>query len=111
MKKLLATFVCMLFMSCATTVAQNQIVDFESCVAAGNKVLRIYPPKCVAPGVGTFTQKIDKPEVADPLIHKKVCEDLCGNGSCEEMVCMAQGCPCAENPESCPADCSSSTVK
>lgn len=33
------------------------------------------------------------------------CTDQCGNGSCEEMVCMAVGCPCAETVTSCPADC------
>ncbi len=33
------------------------------------------------------------------------CTDQCGNGSCEEMVCMAIGCPCAETAESCAADC------
>jgi hypothetical protein len=34
-----------------------------------------------------------------------ICEDLCGDGTCQEMVCMAEGCPCAETPETCPEDC------
>jgi hypothetical protein len=33
------------------------------------------------------------------------CLDRCGNGSCEEMVCMGSGCPCAETAESCAQDC------
>ncbi len=33
------------------------------------------------------------------------CINQCGNGTCEEMVCMAVGCPCAETVESCPQDC------
>ncbi|PIU88736.1 hypothetical protein COS64_02515 [archaeon CG06_land_8_20_14_3_00_37_11] len=33
------------------------------------------------------------------------CKDLCGNNICEEAVCQAIGCPCAENNESCPYDC------
>lgn len=33
------------------------------------------------------------------------CKDLCGNGTCQEIVCMAIGCPCAETKESCPQDC------
>lgn len=33
------------------------------------------------------------------------CVNQCGNGTCEEMVCMAVGCPCAETAESCTADC------
>jgi len=34
-----------------------------------------------------------------------ICIDQCGNGICEEMVCMGEGCPCPETPESCPVDC------
>ena len=34
-----------------------------------------------------------------------VCKNLCGNGICEEIVCQAIGCPCAETAESCPEDC------
>jgi len=33
------------------------------------------------------------------------CKDLCGDGVCEEVVCMAIGCPCPETPENCPQDC------
>jgi len=33
------------------------------------------------------------------------CKDLCGNGICQEVVCLAIGCPCAETAESCPQDC------
>ena len=31
----------------------------------------------------------------------------CGNGICEDMVCMAIGCPEAETIENCPQDCDS----
>jgi len=33
------------------------------------------------------------------------CKNECGNGTCEEIVCMAVGCPCAETKASCPQDC------
>lgn len=36
---------------------------------------------------------------------EKICRDLCGNGRCDEIVCMATGCPCPETRESCPRDC------
>ena len=36
---------------------------------------------------------------------QRFCKDLCGDGVCQEVVCMAVGCPCAESPESCPEDC------
>lgn len=35
-----------------------------------------------------------------------ICKDMCGNGTCEEIVCMGTGCPCAETPQTCPQDCS-----
>lgn len=40
-----------------------------------------------------------------PSGKTKACKDLCGNGTCQEIVCMAIGCPCAETKESCPQDC------
>jgi putative hemolysin len=33
------------------------------------------------------------------------CKNECGNGTCQEVVCKAIGCPCAETKASCPADC------
>ncbi|MEW6610246.1 MAG: hypothetical protein AB1352_01265 [Patescibacteria group bacterium] len=33
------------------------------------------------------------------------CKNLCGNGTCEEIVCMAIGCPCPETSSTCPQDC------
>lgn len=33
------------------------------------------------------------------------CKNLCGDGECQQVVCQAVGCPCAETPESCPSDC------
>ena len=33
------------------------------------------------------------------------CANECGNGSCQEMVCQAVGCPCSETKQSCPQDC------
>jgi putative hemolysin len=36
---------------------------------------------------------------------ERFCKDLCGDGVCQEIVCMAVGCPCSESPETCPEDC------
>jgi len=36
---------------------------------------------------------------------KYFCKDLCGDGICQEIVCLAEGCPCAENKNTCPNDC------
>ncbi|MDD5145998.1 MAG: hypothetical protein PHF44_04120 [Candidatus Pacebacteria bacterium] len=35
----------------------------------------------------------------------EICKDLCGDGTCQEIVCLALGCPCAETKQSCPQDC------
>jgi len=36
------------------------------------------------------------------------CKNLCGDGICQEITCMAIGCPCPETPKTCPEDCSGS---
>jgi len=33
------------------------------------------------------------------------CKSLCGDGICQEIVCMAIGCPCPETSQNCPQDC------
>jgi|GEM_PF-5430281 len=37
--------------------------------------------------------------------NKKGCVDKCGDGFCQEVVCQALDCPCAETKEGCPQDC------
>jgi|GEM_PF-5891517 len=34
-----------------------------------------------------------------------ICKDLCGDGTCQEVVCLGNTCPCAENSNNCPIDC------
>lgn len=38
-------------------------------------------------------------------VKNSICKNLCGNGTCQERVCMGTGCACAETAESCPQDC------
>ncbi len=71
------------------------ITSFEECVAAGYPVMRSYPAKCMTKDKLLFTQDI-----------KSLCKDLCGDGECQQLVCMGQGCPCAETEANCPRDCS-----
>lgn len=73
--------------------------SFKECVAAGGAVLKSYPAQCVTVDGIRF---VEHEGVRQP---GRACKDLCGNGSCEEIVCMAIGCPCAESHASCPADC------
>ena len=89
------------FQSCSVRASDPEppITNFKECVAAGNPVARSYPPQCRTKDGKVFVDTSKKIE------KKKYCTDQCGNGTCEEMVCMAVGCPCAETAETCPEDC------
>lgn len=41
-----------------------------------------------------------------PKTPARSCTDKCGDGFCQEVVCLSIGCPCAETPVSCSLDCS-----
>ena len=69
----------------------NTVSSFEECVAAGNPVMESYPRQCRSKNGELFVEQI--------------CLNQCGNGVCEEIVCLAAGCPCAETAISCPQDC------
>jgi hypothetical protein len=55
---------------------------------------------------GDGTCGLGEDETVCPEDCAATCVDRCGDGTCDEIVCMAIGCPCAETPESCPEDCS-----
>jgi len=40
-----------------------------------------------------------------PSGESESCQNLCGDGVCQEVVCMMVGCPCAETNSTCPQDC------
>jgi len=52
---------------------------------------------------GECEEGLEKQE--NQLEADNFCEDKCGDGVCDEFVCQAIGCPCAETKESCPQDC------
>jgi len=74
------------------------ISNFADCAAAGLPVTESYPRQCRTPDGSSFVEEI-------PTVSPSVCLDLCGNGTCEEIVCTAIGCPCPETPATCPQDC------
>jgi hypothetical protein len=37
--------------------------------------------------------------------EEAVCDNQCGDKTCQEVVCLAIDCPCAETKENCPQDC------
>lgn len=91
--------------------AQAEVKTFDECVAAGNAILRSLPPKCISASGEVFTEgKTNQRNVAEPNEQPaqkgdSLCKDKCGNGTCEQIVCLGSTCPCAETPASCPEDC------
>lgn len=88
----------------ACSTAQTKITSYDECVAAGNVILRSMPPQCVTRDGKRFVGQSPKPLVT-PEAKVEACKDSCGDGECQEVVCLALGCPCAETRESCPQDC------
>jgi len=61
----------------------------------------VYSPVC---GDGYCDYDEDE-DICPEDCQTGACVDMCGDGNCDEVVCLAAGCPCAETPEGCPEDC------
>jgi hypothetical protein len=93
--------------SCVVAQPAAAPSNFEECIAAGNPMLKSYPARCVAHGK-TFVQEVPRPsrEIGTPKgAFGGGCKSQCGDGTCQEVVCMAVGCPCPESPQTCSEDC------
>jgi hypothetical protein len=71
--------------------------SFQECVEQGGQVQESFPAICISKEGIRFVQPSSG--------RLKACTDKCGDGQCQEIVCMAVGCPCSESHESCPKDC------
>lgn len=103
-----------------TIFEERPIATYEDCVAAGNTIIRTEPPRCVTEDMQTYV-KGDAPRKI-PRKYKNQqdqnseqqglpgCQNRCGNGTCEQIVCLSLGCPCPETPKNCPQDCASQSV-
>ena len=88
----------------------SKITNFQECVQAGNLDLGSLPRQCRTQRGEVFVEEVEGKEGKDLPAgrqedEKEVCEDLCGDGICQEIVCLGAGCPCAETAEGCPEDC------
>ena len=102
MKKILFTFLFSGFLIAGCGNVTAVITNFDDCVKAGNPVMESYPRQCSTPEGEVFVEDVEIILEPEPV---EICEDMCGDGICQEIVCMAIGCPCAETAESCPEDC------
>ena len=91
-----------LFVFLRRSVKAPEITNFEECVERGNQILESYPRQCRTQKGEIFVEEIPVGEGPSP---EEICEDLCGDGICQEIVCLGSGCSCAETKESCPEDC------
>lgn len=85
--------------------SEVEIDSFEDCVEAGFAVMESYPRQC-SDGENTFVEDVEiiMPDVTEEN-PSEICTDQCGDDICQEVVCLGEGCPCAETIESCPEDC------
>ena len=83
--------------------ANLKVDNFEQCLKAGNPVMESYPRQCKTPAGKIFIEQLTNKEKIQP--PKVNCLNLCGDDICQEIVCLALGCPCAEDPQTCPEDC------
>ena len=80
--------------------------SYSECVQAGNPIARSYPASCRTSDGLIFFEEPQRPLIDRARkLPGSICTNGCGNGQCEEIVCMGAGCPCAETPQTCPADC------
>jgi hypothetical protein len=78
--------------------------NFKECVEASGQVTKSFPPLCIAADGSRFIQ-----EEGTETTKRRACKDRCGDGECQEIVCMAVGCACPETQDSCPQDCDTLT--
>jgi hypothetical protein len=43
--------------------------------------------------------------IEDRFPENDFCQNQCGNGKCDDIVCQGADCPCEESKENCPEDC------
>jgi hypothetical protein len=99
---------CIASLGCADNTANLNSNDqsiprnYEECIKAGFPTTKSMPPQCIANGV---IFRAEPQAFKKEIILEDICKDECGNGECQEIVCMGSGCPCAESSASCPEDC------
>lgn len=68
-------------------------------------VLRIVVPVFVVLSVFAVLFCVGRYATLKPGKNFIQCVNNCGNGICQEIVCLSSGCPCAETQATCPQDC------
>jgi uncharacterized protein len=100
--------------------AESGINSFAACAQAGYPIMETYPEQCRTKDGRNFTRQLSEeeklrliPPEENPIQPPESgaeapgqnCKNLCGDGVCQEIVCLSTGCPCAENAATCQSDC------
>ncbi|MCX6744796.1 MAG: RsiV family protein [Candidatus Parcubacteria bacterium] len=85
-------------------IAVNIINNFDECAKSGNAILESYPRQCKTADGRSFTEVINLNNNVNSVPDGS-CANKCGDGICQEIVCLTIGCPCAESGALCPEDC------
>lgn len=91
---------------------QKEIKTEKDCKDSGYEVL--YPELVGGPiqchtnsGIINVSSSPVLPPKLSNMTHqtKPICIDKCGDGVCQGIVCLGEGCPCAEDKTTCSLDC------
>lgn len=77
----------------------KKITNFEECVQANNPILESSPRQCHTANGDIFIEDLNTTGA------ETICQNKCGDGLCQEIVCLGSHCPCVENNQACPQDC------
>jgi len=95
MKKILFLLIIALFLAGCVS-KKGEINNFMECVESGFPAIETSPRQCSTPDGLMFVEEAGGPS----------CEDRCGDGVCQLVVCTGKGCPCPETGMTCTEDCS-----
>jgi len=84
---------------------KEEIKNFVECEAAGYPVMESYPRQCRTKEGKLFVEEIETKQERSQDKKMRNCVEKCGDGICQEIVCMGLECPCSETSLSCPSDC------
>ena len=81
-----------LILGCSSIKAEQSkssgVVDYESCVAAGFPIVKTYPARCINKEGKVFFQKTVQRIENGKQIENRICVNQCGNGVCQQIVCL-----------------------
>lgn len=89
-------------------ISEEKITTFTQCREIGYEIRGTDPRFCVTPSGRYIREEEEDKLFSTPRPTENpesICKNLCGDGICQEVVCLGSGCPCPESKQSCSRDC------